>query len=64
MTEGKRKAGRILAVEQAAMVWAMIDDDTSEEHIAEFIESGQMEAAPDVLPYSPDVMAEIAKQWN
>lgn len=64
MTEGKRKSSRAHAVAQAAMVWAMIDESTGEDNLAEFVETGALEATPESLPYNPAVMAQIAKNWE
>jgi hypothetical protein len=64
MARGRGKANRVQAIEQAAIVWAVIDEDTTEEHLTEFIEGGTLAAAPEALPYNPHVMAQIARNWN
>jgi len=64
MTRGLMKAERLKAVEQAAMVWVLLDEDTHGEHLAEFVEGGSLAVAPEALPYNPEIMAGIAKIWN
>jgi hypothetical protein len=64
MCRGRHRSARSLIVAQARLVWELIDEQTTGEHLQEFIETGQLGAAPVAIPYNPAVMEEIAKNWT
>ncbi len=64
MTRGRLHANRVHVVQQAALVWIVIDEDTCGEHLSEFVESGSMDAEPQSIPYNPEIMAGIAQNWS
>ena len=49
---------------QAALVWMLIDEQTRDEHLEEFVETGQLGGTPTVIPYNPAVIQAIANNWN
>ena len=69
MHAGRSRAARALIVSQAALVWAMIQETTTAEDLAEYIATGkaagleQTERAG-VLPYNPAVLEQIGKTWT
>ena len=64
MCRAKGRFARSLIVAHSALVWAQLDEGTHEEHLEEFIETGQFGQVPKALPYNPAVMEAIAKNWT